>query len=102
MTETDIVKQVQIALSKLGHRVFRNNVGRTKIGEHWIQYGLCPGSSDLIGWTFKGRFLAIEVKTLTGKLTETQELFLNAVNEAGGLGLCVRSVDEIYNHPELR
>jgi hypothetical protein len=35
----------------LGGRVFRNNVGEYKVGDRYIRYGLCPGSSDIIGWT---------------------------------------------------
>jgi hypothetical protein len=59
----------------------------------WVQYGLCVGSSDLIGW-YGPRFVALEVKSSTGSLTPAQSAFLEAVRKAGGIGACVRSVEE--------
>lgn len=42
-----------------------------------------------------GRFLAIEVKGPKGRLTKEQEAFLTEVNAAGGIGMVVRSVDDL-------
>jgi len=66
-------------------------VGRTKAGDlvlrgaRMIQAGLCVGSSDLIGLERGGRFLAIEVKTPRGRAPDHQKLYVNTVNELGGL-----------------
>lgn len=72
-TESSIQKAVQIMASKLGMRLFRNNVGKFYTGRHSritkptqfilmpgdvlirsaypVSAGLCEGSSDLIGFT---------------------------------------------------
>ena len=43
------------------------------------------------------RFLAIEVKTKTGKVSLDQAKFLKLVNESGGLGFVARSVDDVID-----
>lgn len=95
MTEADLMRLIQIEATILGHRLFRNNVGvaRTDNGSV-IRFGLCVGSSDLIGWTREGRFLAVEVKTTTGRVRPEQAQFVAAVTEAGGVAGIVRSVKE--------
>ncbi len=76
-------------------RLFRNNVGRLQWAPgKWLNYGLCVGSSDLIGFTLRGRFVACEVK-YKGKLTKEQANFLEQVNAAGGLGIVARSVEDV-------
>lgn len=99
MPEYELMRRIQIELSQLGHRVFRNNVGsfEDKRGA-WIRVGLCEGSSDLIGWTRTGRFLAVEVKapgarTKADRL-DKQRAFVDAVNRSGGVGLFASSVEE--------
>lgn len=54
------------------------------------------GISDLIG-IYKGRFVAIEVKTPDNKkgTTKLQDWFIEQVNSCGGLGFVARSVEEI-------
>jgi hypothetical protein len=75
--------------------VWRNTVG---VGEHdgrRVTYGLALGSSDLIGLLGPhGRFVAFEVKTPEGRLTEHQARFLERVRRQGGIAAVVRSVDE--------
>ena len=51
------------------------------------------GVSDII-CCVRGRFVALEVKTQTGKLTKHQERFLERVNNANGVGVVVRSLDD--------
>jgi hypothetical protein len=84
--ETDLLQACRIEASKLGATVFRNNTGKLqdKTGR-WVDFGLCVGSSDLIGW-HEGKFLAIEVKMPGKKPTSQQLNFIDAVNHAGGLG----------------
>ena len=84
-----------IALSKAGATVWRNNVGalQDKTGR-LVRYGLCKGSSDLIGICPDGRFLAVEVKTSTGHVRPDQVLFIDAVRSKGGRAGVARSVDD--------
>lgn len=64
---------------------------------HWKQWqgiGSSPGISDIIG-IYKGRPLAIEVKTLRGKVTDDQQNFLDNFKDAGGIAIVARSVDDV-------
>lgn len=95
MKETNIQQLVRLKCSELGAVVWRNNVGAYK--DHtgrMVFFGLCKGSSDLIGM-YKGVFLAIEVKTPTGKLRKEQRLFLDLVRNAGGLAGVARCEDDV-------
>ena len=95
MTEAQTQQQILIALnSRPDCRVFRNQVGVLRtIDGRTVRAGLCVGSSDLIGW-YRGRFLAIEVKSATGKTSKEQEAFLAVVRKHGGLAGVARSVEE--------
>ena len=89
MKESEILQQIRLAASKMGALVWRNNTGmlRNERG-HPVFYGLCKGSSDLIGM-FKGRFLALEVKMPGKKPTPEQQLFIDTVNKHGGIGAVI-------------
>jgi hypothetical protein len=105
MSEKELMQQIQIEVSKLGGRVFRNNVGTFRGSDgSYNRTGLCIGSSDLIGWFprpgFYGDdgsavFLAIEVKTPTGKVRPEQIQFINTVNKSGGIAFIARSVEDV-------
>ena len=59
MKETDILKLCLMEASKLGAIVWRNNTGKLPDAYgRWVEFGLCKGSSDIIG-IYKGRMLAI-------------------------------------------
>lgn len=89
------MRDVQVALVQAGARVFRNQTGRYQLADgRWIGSGLCKGSSDLIGWTSTGKFLAVEVKTPTGRTTPEQEAFISAVRKSGGVAFVARSAEE--------
>lgn len=51
------------------------------------------GVSDVLG-IIQGRFLAIEVKSESGRPTEDQKLFIKKVNEEGGIAFISRSVEQ--------
>lgn len=74
MKESTLLREIMLAMTKLGNRVFRNNVGMGWTGKtsgpaktlstvtinpgdilirkaRPFHAGLCKGSSDLIGWT---------------------------------------------------
>lgn len=96
MNESDIQKIIMKEVSSLGHTVFRNNVGVLKDYRGVpIKFGLCVGSSDLIGWTKDGKFLAVEVKTTKGRVSKAQENFINAVNKSGGIGFVARRKEDV-------
>jgi len=105
VNETLLMRKVMSVMSTGNTRVFRNNVGLRKIGRRAVRYGLCPGSSDLIGWKtieitpdMVGEkvavFLAVEVKTVKGRVNKNQTNFLQEVSQAGGIAKIVRSVEE--------
>jgi hypothetical protein len=100
MSERDIQHAIRLALGSDRRVVlWRNDVGQAQrtVGGRTVhtRYGLAVGSSDLIGILRpSGRFVALEVKTATGRTTKDQDLFLNLVRGAGGFACVVRSVDE--------
>lgn len=113
MTEAILQREIMLAVCKTGARVFRNNTGLgwtghlatvTETGRGRVvaianprplHAGLCVGSSDLIGWTRDGRFLAIEVKSAKGRLTDEQRNFGEQVEAAGGIFIVGRSVEQV-------
>jgi len=99
MTEHDLMKQIQLEVTNLGGRVFRNNVGRLPDNKgRWVQYGLCVGSGDLIGWWKGGVFLCIEIKVGKKQPTKEQQNFINEVNNVGGIAFVARSIEDVYTH----
>lgn len=52
------------------------------------------GVSDILG-IHDGKFLAIEVKALKGKPTPAQIIFLDEVNQHGGIAFIARSIDDV-------
>lgn len=114
MNEATIMKEIQIAVSKLGHRVFRNNSGKLKNDRgQYVHYGLGNGTSDLIGWTtvtitpeMVGKkvaiFTAVEVKTEKGKVSDDQDTFIWRVNIAGGIAFVARSSDDAVHKIKSR
>jgi hypothetical protein len=109
MSEAAIQQDIRLALgSHPGIRAFRNNCGAYKDPRSGrvIRYGLHTGSADLIGWQSVviteamvgqrfARFVSIEVKTPTGRLSPEQETWQAAVQKAGGIAVVARSVDDI-------
>lgn len=102
MTETQLLAEIRLALGRDPRVVlWRNNVGTARHDgtDRPVQYGLCVGSSDLIGIVTMatdsmGRFFALEVKLPTGRVSREQQLFLALVNRRGGYACIVRSVDD--------
>lgn len=77
----------------------RMNSGAVKIPvpggkDRFIRYGF-PGCADIIGQLKDGRFLAIEVKSRTGRATEAQAAFLKRVATSGGVSGVVRSTGDL-------
>lgn len=53
------------------------------------------GVADILGILRGGKFLAIEVKSLRGRITEEQTAFLSSINAEGGIAFVARSIDEV-------
>lgn len=128
MSETEIMRKGWLAMVKAGAKIWRNNVGTAMQGEQhkvphgnpalglrqgdivirfprYVKYGLCEGSSDLIGYLpvtvtpdMVGRtlavFVAAEAKTEKGSVTSLQTAYLAAVRNDGGVAFLFRSEAE--------
>lgn len=94
--ESNLQKLMMARLSELGATVWRNNTGVLKNERGVpIRFGLCVGSSDIIGIAPDGRFLAVECKNRTGKATPEQERFIRHVLSRGGIAGICRSVEDV-------
>lgn len=117
---TTAMHRVMLAIGALPCvRIFRNNTGMAWVGDarrlpngdvlirnaRPLHAGLVKGSSDLIGFTSRtirqqdvgqtwAVFTAIEVKDGTGRPSEDQRRFLDAVAAAGGIAGVARSGEE--------
>jgi hypothetical protein len=75
--------------------LWRNHVGRVTAQGRTHTFGLCVGSADIVGiHRVSGRFVAIEAKTSTGRVSPEQDMFLRLVARCGGLCGVARSVDD--------
>lgn len=97
MTNTQaLTGAIKTEVTRLGGRVFRNQVGKYQTADgRWISTGLAVGSSDLIGWTRNGKFLAIEIKAGKDRLSTDQWNFLQTVRNASGIGIAARSLEDV-------
>lgn len=118
MNEIELMRQIQMKASELGHRLFRNNVAMGWAGQQVrvsrpqmvmvmpgdvvirsaraLHAGLCPGSPDLVGLTNAGQFIGCEIKAPKGRPTPGQESFIDMVKRLGGVGIIARSVDDFH------
>lgn len=53
------------------------------------------GVSDILGLAPGGRFLAIEVKSEKGKVSDEQRKFIRSVQDAGGIAFVARSARQV-------
>ena len=93
-SEAAITSALQMAASAAGHRLHRNHSGAVKIGNRWQKFQLGgKGSPDLIGWTRRGFFVAVEVKSDKGRTTSEQKRWLNAVPGGAVAEVCQGMAD---------
>lgn len=91
MKESALQAAVRVALGTVPDLcLWRNSVGSPDGVHH---YGLPKGSADLIG-ILAGRFIAIELKSDTGRLRPEQVTWLACVRRFGGFAAVIRSVPE--------
>ena len=109
-SEAAVQNAVRMEAARRGYRLWRNNVG-SLIDERGIpiRYGLCNESakinkvvksSDLIGISPQGQFLAYEVKRSDWHYTATdrekaQLAFITFVNQMGGRAAFITSPEEL-------
>ena len=105
-SEQSIQQHIRIACSTGDTRLFRNNTGTLR-DQHGrpVQFGLCKGSADLIGYRtititpdMVGQqvavFTSIEVKTPAGRIRPEQQAWMDTVQAAGGIAGVARSVED--------
>jgi len=119
MSEHTTQQRILLACGSGSARLWRNNVGTGWAGQavkiqrrgmvavepgdiivrqgRPLHAGLCVGSSDLIGYRVVDRvaqFVALEVKSATGRPTAQQTQFIDHINAVGGCAGIVRSVED--------
>lgn len=96
MTESQLQDAIRLELGRDPDLVlWRNNVGMA-----WMRNGAPvrfgvggSGAADLVG-LYRGRFVALEIKTSVGRLSPEQKTFRQLVERKGGIYVVLRSVDE--------
>ena len=106
MSEAQTQQAIRLQLSRGPCRLWRNNTGLLYDRQgRPVSFGLCKGSSDLIGFRaitigpeHVGQqlavFAAVEVKSATGRATTEQKAFIEMVQAAGGLAGVARSTED--------
>ena len=119
MSEHTTQQRILLACGSGSARLWRNNVGTGWAGQavkiqrrgmvavepgdiivrqgRPLHAGLCVGSSDLIGYrqvAGVAQFVALEVKSATGRPTKEQTQFIDHINAVGGCAGIVRSVED--------
>lgn len=118
MTESELLAEVLLAVSRDNVRLFRSNAGLAWQGRVLEQTPtrlvlayprpiklLAPGFHDTVGWRsieiqpeHVGRRLAqfatLELKSARGRVTDEQAAFQATVRRAGGLSEVARSVEQ--------
>lgn len=85
-------------------RVWRNNTGVADAfgGGGAVRYGLGVGSADLVGMVLPfGRFLALEVKTKSGRVSADQLRWIETVRRFGGVACVVRCIEDARDAVEF-
>ncbi len=105
-SEHEIQQRIRLACGRGAVRLWRNNTGALVDQQgRFVRFGLCKGSSDLIGLRSLeitpelvgqrlAQFVALEVKTAQGVLSQEQWAFLLLVKDLGGVAAVCRSVEE--------
>ncbi len=105
-SEHEIQQRIRLACGRRAVRLWRNNTGALVDQQgHFVRFGLCKGSSDLIGLRSLeitpelvgqrlAQFVALEIKTGSGTVSPEQRAFLRLVQELGGVAAVCRSIEQ--------
>ena len=103
--EQEIQQRIRLACGRGPVRLWRNNTGAMVDQQgRFVRFGLCKGSSDLIGLRSVvvapemvgkrlAQFVALEIKTARGVVSPEQRAFLALVEQLGGVAAVCRSVE---------
>ena len=112
-SEHEIQQRIRLACGRGPVRLWRNNTGALVDQQgRFVRFGLCKGSSDLIGLRSVvvtpemvgqriAQFVALEIKTAGGVVSSEQRAFLQLVQQLGGLGAVCRSIEQAQAVLEL-
>jgi hypothetical protein len=79
---------------------WRQNTGAFAIGEgrnrRFVRFGP-KGSPDIHGYLKDGRALFVEVKRLSGRVSDDQKVFIERVASNGAVAFVARNVDDVWN-----
>jgi hypothetical protein len=91
-----LVNEILLAIgSRPECRVWKNATGTAKsFSGNTIKFGK-KGSSDIIGITSDGKFLAIECKTGAAVQTKEQRTFEKMITFFGGRYILARTIDDV-------
>lgn len=95
MTETDLMNNIRLEISKHDCKIFRANVGKIRMPDgRWFDTGLPKGHPDLYGFRKDGRCFYIEVKVHPNKPTPEQLNFIRIAKSYNCLAGVAYSVEE--------
>lgn len=94
--EKDIQNSILEYLHAKGIFCWKEHSGGIMIdgGKRYMPIGL-RGKSDILGILNDGRFLAVEVKRKTGVVSAEQKIFIDNINNRGGLAFIATSIDDV-------
>jgi VRR-NUC domain len=73
------------------------DVEKKVMRKHQSKFAISGPSDILAIWRGGGHFVAIEVKTKTGKVTYAQKDFLSRINENGGFAFVARRLEDVID-----
>jgi len=98
-SEKEIQNEILEYLTKGGYLCWRNN----NVGLYDVRLGTFRrkgkyqmlGVSDIFLIVGDGRFVAIEVKSKKGKISEYQQNFIDLINQNGGIAFVARNIEDV-------
>jgi len=92
--ENAVTKAVRLAIMQMGGDAafVRVQAGTFRMGEHFVR-GATAGTADLIG-VYRGVPMALEIKTPTGRQSQSQKDWQANWELAGGVYAVVRSYED--------
>ena len=83
-------------IGALAIKIYNGGIFNPKNHKYFFPYQNQYGVSDIIA-CYKGKFIAIEVKSPGRKPTEFQLEFLEKVKKSGGIAIWTDNIDDVIN-----